>query len=112
MIEAGLSINDKFFGVKKTNLFNYLTFDGYDDCVKIPIDEKLRKLTENSFSVTVSFKPDTQHQVEDIPYDEHFVFSIPGYHCGLSYTSHRRYKADIFDSDSKSQAIHPKFFPH
>ena len=103
--EAGLLVDKKFFGIDKTNLFSYLKFDGYDDCVKIGVTEELKKLTKNSFSVTVSLKPDTQHQVENIPYDEHFVFSIPGYHCGLSYTSHRRYKADIFDSDSKSQAI-------
>ena len=103
--EAGLPVDNKFFGVKNTNLFNYLSFDGYDDYVKIPVTQELKKLTKDSFSVTVSLKPDTQHQVENIPYDEHFVFSIPGYHCGLSYTSHRRYKADLFDSDSKSQAI-------
>ena len=103
--EAGLLVDKKFFGIEKTNLFSYLKFDGYDDCVKIGVTEELKKLTKDSFSVTVSLKPDTQHQVENIPYDEHFVFSIPGYHCGLSYTSHRRYKADIFDSDSKSQAI-------
>ena len=103
--EAGLPVDNKFFGVKNTNLFNYLSFNGYKDYVKIPVTDELKKLTQNSFSITVSLKPDKQHQVEDIPYDEHFVFSIPGYHCGLSYTSHRRYKADIFDSDSKSQAI-------
>ena len=103
--EAGLPLDNKFFGVKDTNLFNYLSFDGYKDYVKIPVTDELKKLTDNSFSVTVSLKPDTQHQVENIPYDENFIFSIPGYHCGLSYTSHRRYKADIFDSDSKSQAI-------
>ena len=103
--EAGLPVDNKFFGVKNTNLFNYLSFNGYKDYVKIPITDELKKVTQNSFSVTVSLKPDTQHHVEDIPYDEHFAFSIPGYHCGLSYTSHRRYKADIFDSDSKSQAI-------
>ena len=103
--EAGLPIDNKFFGVKNQNLYDFLIFDGFDDYVKITVTDELKKLTQNSFSVTVSLKPDTQHQVEDIPYDEHFVFSIPGYHCGLSYTSHRRYKADIFDSDSKSQAI-------
>jgi len=103
--EAGLPIDNKFFGVKNQNLYDFLIFDGFDDYVKIPVTDELKKLTQNSFSVTVSLKPDTQHQVEDIPYDEHFVFSIPGYHCGLSYTSHRRYKADIFDSDLKSQAI-------
>ena len=103
--QAGLPIDTKFFGVAKTNCYSYLEFDGYDDFVEIKVTDELKELTKDSFSVTVSIHPELQHQVEDIPYDEHFIFSIPGYHCGLSYTSHRRYKADIFDSDSKSQAI-------
>ena len=55
-------------------LFSYLKFDGYDDCVKIGVTEELKKLTKNSFSVTVSLKPDTQHQVENIPYDNILFF--------------------------------------
>ncbi len=103
--EAGLLVDKKFFGIDKTNLFSYLKFDGYDDYVKIKVSEELSKLTQNDFTISVRINPQEQHQVSTIPYDEHFVLSIPGYHCGLSYTSHRRYKADIFDSDSKSQAI-------
>mgnify|MGYP001170904292 FL=1 len=103
--QAGLAVDSKFFGTKKTNLYSYLSFDGYNDYIKIGATKELKELTQNSFSISVTLKPDMQHQVENIPYDEHFVFSIPGYHCGLSYTSHRRYKADMFDSNSKSKAI-------
>ncbi len=103
--QVGLPLDKKFFGVDETLLTSGLVFDGYDDYVKIKVSEELSKLTQNDFTISVRINPQEQHQVSTIPYDEHFVLSIPGYHCGLSYTSHRRYKADIFDSNKKSNAI-------
>jgi len=73
---------------------NSLKLNGINAFVKVKNTIDFR----NSFSIFISFYPDSLYLNHEKTSDEFTAFSIPGYDFGIGYTSYQRYNFCMFDS--------------
>lgn len=104
-IEKHLPLETKEFGIpQKEFIINYFRFNGYNSHIKIPY-KNIQSVFQNDFTVSIKLKPEDCKSDLNSDYDEYFGFSIPGMNSGISYTSFKRFKAELFDKDKNSTSI-------
>jgi len=88
----------------KNYLINYFKFDGKSSYIKIPY-KSLAPIFNGDFTISVKVKPEDSKTSLKEDFDEYQITSIPGRNTGISYTSFKRYKTELWTKDDKSTSI-------
>ena len=88
----------------KDYLINYFKFDGKTSYIKIPY-KNLASVFTNDFTISIKVKPEDCKTSLKEDFDEYQMVSIPGRNTGISYTSFKRYKGEIWTKDDKATSI-------
>jgi len=88
----------------KNYLINYFKFDGKTSYIKIPY-KNLQSIFNNDFTLSIKLKPEDSKTSLKEEFDEYYAVSIPGRNTGISYTSFKRYKGEIWTKDDISTSI-------
>ena len=70
----------------------------------IPLKNLLTTFS-GDFTISIKCKPEDCKINESADFDEYYITSIPGRNTGLSYTSFKRYKSELWTNDNKSTSI-------
>jgi hypothetical protein len=104
-IQRNIPLDKVSFGIPDKNyLINYFKFDGKGSYIKIPY-KNLSSIFNNDFTISVKIKPEDSKTSLNANFDEYQIVSIPGRNTGISYTSFKRYKGEIWTKDDKSTSI-------
>jgi hypothetical protein len=104
-IQRNIPLDKVSYGIPdKTYLMNYFKFDGKTSYIKIPY-KNFESIFKNDFTISVKIKPEDCKNSPNEDFDEYYVVSIPGRNTGLSYTSFKRYKTELWTNDDKSKSI-------
>jgi len=104
-IQRNIPLDKVAYGIKDNNyLINYFKFDGNTSYIKIPY-KNFQSIFNSDFTLSIKLKPeDTKTSLKET-FDEYYAVSIPGRNTGISYTSFKRYKSEIWTKDDKSKSI-------
>ena len=84
---------------------NVMEFHG-DDYLEIKNTVSLNKVLNSSFSVEAWVEPSEDIELdENKEYDEFHVFTRPGHHVGIAYTSGMQYKGGIWNTDNEQYMV-------
>ena len=104
-IQRNIPLDKVSFGIPdKDYLINYFKFDGKTSYIKIPY-KNLNSVFKNDFTISIKVKPEDCKTSLKEDFDEYQLVSIPGRNTGISYTSFKRYKGEIWTNDDKSTSI-------
>jgi hypothetical protein len=104
-IQKNLPLETAKYGIpEKEFLINYFRFDGSNSFIKIPYKNLLSTFV-GDFTISIKCKPEECKIDETADFDEYYLTSIPGRNTGLSYTSFKRYKAELWTNDDTSTSI-------
>jgi hypothetical protein len=104
-IQKNLPLETKKFGIpEKEFLINYFRFNGSTSNIKIPLKNLLSTFV-GDFTISIKCKPEECKINETADFDEYAIVSIPGRNTGISYTSFKRYKAELWTNDNKSTSV-------
>ena len=98
-------INKNYYAVKFNAEGNEtIKFDGKTSYIKIPY-KNLQSIFNNDFTLSIKLKPEDSKTSLKEEFDEYYAVSIPGRNTGISYTSFKRYKSEIWDKEGNSNSI-------
>ena len=104
-IQRNIPLDKISFGIEDKNyLINYFKFDGKSSYVKVPY-KNLTSIFNNDFTISMKIKPEDCKTSLNTDFDEYQIVSIPGRNTGISYTSFKRYKGEMWTKDDKSISI-------
>jgi hypothetical protein len=104
-IQKNVPLDTIKFGIpEKEFLINYFRFNGSTSHIKIPLKNLLTTFS-GDFTISIKCKPEDCKINESADFDEYYITSIPGRNTGLSYTSFKRYKSELWTNDNKSTSI-------
>ena len=104
-IGKGLSLETKKIGLpEKEFLINYFKFNGSSSYIRIPY-KNMSSVFSGDFTISMKVKPEDCKINQNVEFDEYYAVSIPGRNTGLSYTSFKRYKSEIWDKEGNSNSI-------
>jgi hypothetical protein len=104
-IQRNIPLDKISFGIEDKNyLINYFKFDGKSSYVKVPY-KNLTSIFNNDFTISIKIKPEDCKTSLNTDFDEYQIVSIPGRNTGISYTSFKRYKGEMWTKDDKSISI-------
>ncbi len=93
------------YGIPDKNyLINYFKFDGKTSYIKIPY-KNFHSIFTSDFTLSIKLKPEDSKTSLNETFDEYYAVSIPGRNTGISYTSFKRYKTEVWTKDDKSKSI-------
>ena len=104
-IQRNIPLDKVSYGIKDNNyLINYFKFDGNTSYIKIPY-KNFQSIFNSDFTLSIKLKPeDTKTSLKET-FDEYYAVSIPGRNTGISYTSFKRYKSEVWTKDDTSKSI-------
>lgn len=104
-IQRNIPLDTISVGIPDKNyLINYFKFDGKSSYIKIPY-KSLASIFNGDFTISVKLKPEDSKTSLKEDFDEYQITSIPGRNTGISYTSFKRYKTELWTKDDKSTSI-------
>ena len=104
-IQRNIPLDKVSFGIPDKNyLINYFKFDGKQSYIKIPY-KNFQSIFNSDFTLSIKIKPEDCKSSLNEEFDEYYVVSIPGRNTGISYTSFKRYKTEVWTKDDKSKSI-------
>ncbi len=105
---ASLPLKQEWVGRNKTTkstIMDVMEFTGKDYC-EIPLSTSISKTLDGSFTMEAWVKPSDDLVLDDNKhYDEFHIFTRPGHHTGLAFTSGMQYKASIWDKDEVQHMV-------
>ena len=104
-IQRNIPLDKISVGIPDKNyLINYFKFDGKESYIKIPY-KNLASIFNGDFTISIKVKPEDSKTSLKEQFDEYQITSIPGRNTGISYTSFKRYKSEIWTKDDISTSI-------
>ena len=104
-IQRNIPLDKISVGIPDKNyLINYFKFDGKTSYIKIPY-KNLASIFNSDFTISIKVKPEDSKTSLKEEFDEYQITSIPGRNTGISYTSFKRYKGEIWTKDDISTSI-------
>jgi len=104
-IQRNIPLDKISVGIPDKNyLINYFKFDGKQSYIKIPY-KNLASIFNGDFTISIKVKPEDSKTSLKEEFDEYQITSIPGRNTGISYTSFKRYKSEIWTKDDISTSI-------
>jgi hypothetical protein len=104
-IQRNIPLDKISVGIPDKNyLINYFKFDGKESYIKIPY-KHLASIFNGDFTISIKVKPEDSKTSLKEEFDEYQITSIPGRNTGISYTSFKRYKGEIWTKDDISTSI-------
>ena len=104
-IQRNIPLDKVSFGIPDKNyLINYFKFDGKQSYIKIPY-KNFQSIFNSDFTLSIKIKPEDSKTSLNEGFDEYYAVSIPGRNTGISYTSFKRYKTEVWSKDDKSTSI-------
>ena len=98
--KGAVPLDTRWVGVgktKKSRIVDTMEFTGKDYC-EIPLSPSIQKVVNNSFSIEAWVKPSKELELNpEKDYDEFHIFSRPGFHTGIAFTSAQQYKGAVWD---------------
>ena len=106
--KRGVPLSEQWTGTSKDKsprFINTMEFNGRD-YLEIKNSVSLNKVVNSSFSVEAWVEPGDDLELNDNrDYDEFHVFTRPGHHVGICYTSGMQYKGAVWNTDSKQSMV-------
>ena len=106
--KRGVPLQEQWTGSSKDKAPRYIStmeFNG-KDYLEIKNTLSLNKVVNSSFSVEAWVEPSDDLELdENKEYDEFHVFTRPGHHVGIAYTSGMQYKGGIWNNDNKQSMV-------
>ena len=106
--KRGVPLQEQWTGSSKDKAPRYIStmeFNG-GDYLEIPNTLSLNKVVNSSFSVEAWVEPSDDLELdENKEYDEFHVFTRPGHHVGIAYTSGMQYKGGIWNNENKQSMV-------
>ncbi len=106
--KRGVPLQEQWTGSSKDKAPRYIStmeFNG-KDCLEIKNSFSLNKVVNSSFSVEAWVEPSDDIELdENKEYDEFHVFTRPGHHVGIAYTSGMQYKGGIWNNENKQLMV-------
>ncbi len=104
-IQRNIPLDKVSYGIPDKNyLINYFKFDGKTSYIKIPY-KNFHSIFTSDFTLSIKLKPEDSKTSLNETFDEYYAVSIPGRNTGISYTSFKRYKTEVWTKDDKSKSI-------
>jgi len=104
-IQRNIPLDKVSYGIPDKNyLINYFKFDGKTSYIKIPY-KNFHSIFTSDFTLSIKLKPEDSKTSLNEQFDEYYAVSIPGRNTGISYTSFKRYKTEVWTKDDKSKSI-------
>jgi hypothetical protein len=104
-IQRNIPLDKVSYGIPDKNyLINYFKFDGKTSYIKIPY-KNFHSIFTSDFTLSIKLKPEDSKTSLNETFDEYYAVSIPGRNTGISYTSFKRYKTEVWTNDDKSKSI-------
>jgi hypothetical protein len=104
-IQRNIPLDKVSYGIPDKNyLINYFKFDGKTSYIKIPY-KNFHSIFTSDFTLSIKLKPEDSKTTLNETFDEYYAVSIPGRNTGISYTSFKRYKTEVWTKDDKSKSI-------
>ena len=104
----GVPLQEQWTGSSKDKAPRYVStmeFNG-KDYLEIKNTLSLNKVVNSSFSVEAWVEPSDDLTLDpNKEYDEFHVFTRPGHHVGIAYTSGQQYKGGIWNSDNEQYMV-------
>ena len=102
--KRGVPLSEQWTGSAKDRAPRYINtmeFNG-KDFLYIKNSMSLNKVVNSSFSVETWVQPSDDLELDpNKEYDEFHIFTRPGYHVGICYTSGMQYKGGLWNSDKE-----------
>jgi hypothetical protein len=106
--KRGVPLQEQWTGSSKDKAPRYIStmeFNGRD-YLEIKNSLSLNKVVNSSFSVEAWVEPSDDLTLdENKEYDEFHVFTRPGHHVGIAYTSGMQYKGGIWNNENKQSIV-------
>jgi len=106
--KRGVPLQEQWTGSSKDKAPRYIStmeFNGRD-YLEIKNSLSLNKVANSSFSVEAWVEPSDDLTLdENKEYDEFHVFTRPGHHVGIAYTSGMQYKGGIWNHENKQSMV-------
>ena len=106
--KRGVPLQEQWTGSSKDKAPRYIStmeFNGRD-YLEIKNSLSLNQVVNSSFSVEAWVEPSDDLELdENKEYDEFHVFTRPGHHVGIAYTSGMQYKGGIWNNDNKQSMV-------
>ena len=104
-IQRNIPLDKVSYGIPDKNyLINYFKFDGKTSYIKIPY-KNFHSIFTSDFTLSIKLKPEDSKTSLNETFDEYYAVSISGRNTGISYTSFKRYKTEVWTNDDKSKSI-------
>ncbi len=102
--KRGVPLQEEWVGSsqdKAPRFINTMEFNGKDH-LEIKNSFSLNKVVNSSFSVETWVQPSDDLELDsNKEYDEFHIFTRPGHHVGICYTSGMQYKGGLWNSDKE-----------
>ncbi len=106
--QGGVPLESQWVGGGKnkiSRLVSCVSLTGRD-YLEIPLSISINKTVNSSFSVEAWVEPSDDLTLNDNKdYDEFHVFTRPGHHVGIAYTSGMQYKGAIWDKNGHQHMV-------
>ena len=106
--QGGIPLDQQWVGrgkTTKTTIMDVMEFNGKDYC-EIPLSTSISKTLDGSFSIEAWVKPSDDLVLDDNKdYDEFHIFTRPGHHTGIAFTSGMQYKACLWDNEEEQHMV-------
>jgi hypothetical protein len=106
--KRGVPLQEQWTGSSKDKTPRYIStmeFNGRD-YLEIKNTLSLNKVVNSSFSVEAWVEPSDDLTLdENKEYDEFHVFTRPGHHVGIAYTSGMQYKGGVWNNENKQSMV-------
>ena len=106
--KRGVPLQEQWTGSSKDKAPRYIStmeFNGRD-YLEIKNSLSLNKVVNSSFSVEAWVEPSDELTLDpNKEYDEFHVFTRPGHHIGIAYTSGMQYKGGIWNNDNEQYMV-------
>ena len=106
--KRGVPLQEQWTGSSKDKAPRYVStmeFNG-QEYLEIKNTLSLNKVVNSSFSVEAWVEPSDDLTLdENKEYDEFHVFTRPGHHVGIAYTSGMQYKGGIWNNDNEQYMV-------
>ena len=106
--QGGIPLEQQWVGrgkKTKSTIMDVMEFTGKDYC-EIPITNTISNTLNASFTLEAWVKPSEDLILNDNKeYDEFHVFTRPGHHTGIAFTSGLQYKGSLWDSSNDQHMV-------
>ena len=106
--KGGVPLDQQWVGAgkqTKSTIMDVMEFNGKDYC-EIPLTNSIVNTLDGSFSIEAWVKPSDDLILDDTKhYDEFHIFTRPGFHTGLAFTSGMQYKGSVWDKDEEQHMV-------